>query len=58
MSLLPIFGKIFERVIYSSLSNHFISNKPLTTSQSGFLPGDSCVAQLLSLIYEIQTQFD
>ena len=27
-------------------------------SQSGFLPEDSSIAQLLSLIYEIQTAFD
>ena len=27
-------------------------------SQSGFLPGDSCISQLLSIIHEIQTTFD
>ena len=58
ISLLPIFGKIFERVIYNSLFNYFISNTLFTPSQSGFLPGDSCIAQLLSIIHEIQTAFD
>ena len=58
ISLLPIFGKIFERVIYNSLFNYFISNKLFTPYQSGFLPGDSCIAQLLSIIHEIQTAFD
>ena len=29
-----------------------------TSSQSGFLPGDSCIGQLLSIIHEIQTAFD
>ena len=58
ISLLPIFGKIFEKVIYNSLFNYFISNKRFTPSQSGFLPGDSCTAQLLSIIHEIQTAFD
>ena len=58
ISLLPIFGKIFERVIYNSLFNYFLSNKLFMPSQSGFLPGDSSIAQLLSLIYEIQTAFD
>ena len=58
ISLLPIFGKIFERVIYNSLLNSFLSNKLFTPSQSGFLPGDSCIAQLLSIIHEIQTAFD
>ena len=27
ISLVPIFGKMFERVIYNSLSNYFLSNK-------------------------------
>ena len=27
-------------------------------SQSGFLPGDSCIAQLLSITHEIQSAFD
>ena len=58
ISLLPIFGKIFERVIYNSIFNYFNGNKLFTPSQSGFLPGDSCIAQLLSIIHEIQTAFD
>ena len=58
ISLLPIFGKIFERVIYNSLFNYFLSNKLFTPSQPGFVPGDSCIAQLLSIIEEIQTAFD
>ena len=32
ISLLPIFGKIFERVIYNSLFNYFLSNKLFTPS--------------------------
>ena len=56
--MLPIFGKIFERVIYNFIFNYFINNKLFTPSQSGFLPGDSCIAQLLSIIHEIQTAFD
>ena len=58
ISLLPIFGKMFERVIYNSLFNYFQSNRLFTPSQSGFLPGDSFIAQLLSKIHEIQTAFD
>ena len=56
--LLPIFGKMFERVIYNSLFIYFQSNRLFTPSQSGFLPGDSCIAQLLSIIHKIQTAFD
>ena len=52
ISLLPIFSKTFEKVIYNSMFNHFVSNKLLTTSKSGFLYRDSCIAQLLSIIHE------
>ena len=58
ISLLPIFGKMFERVIYNSLFNYFQSNRLFAPSQSGFLPGDLCIAQLLSIIHEIQTAFE
>ena len=58
ISLLPILGKMFGRVIYNSLFNYFQSDRLFTLSQSGFLPGDSCIAQLLSIIHEIQTTFD
>ena len=58
VSFLPIFGKIFERVTYNSLFNYFISNKLFKPSQSGYPSGNSCIAQLLSVIYEIETAFD
>ena len=58
ISLLPIFRKMFERVIYNPIFNYFQSNRLSAPSQSGFLPGDSCIAQLLSIIHEIQTAFD
>ena len=38
--------------------NHFVSKKLFTPSQSGFLPGDSCIAQVLSINHEIETSFD
>ena len=50
ITLLPIFGKMFERVTYNSLFNYFQGNGLFTPSQSGFLPGNSCIAQLLSII--------
>ena len=46
-----------ERLIYNCLFNYFLRNK-LFTPQSGFLLGDSCIAQLLSISHEIQTAFD
>ena len=56
IGLLPIFSKIFERAIYNSLFNHLQSEKIFTSSQLRFLPGDLCIAQLLSIIYEKQTE--
>ena len=58
VSLLPIFSKIYERVIYNVLFNYFKDNKLCAPSQSRFLPGDSCIAQLLSIMHEMQTGFD
>ena len=58
ISLLPIFSKIFEQLIFNSLFNYFMQNKLFTECQSGFIPGDSCVAQLLSITYEIYKSFD
>ena len=49
---------MFEKVIYNSLFNYFQSNRLFTPSQSGYVPGDSSIAQLLSIIHEIQTAFD
>ena len=58
ISLRPIFDKMFETIIYNSLFNYFLSNKIFTPSQSDFLLGHSCIAQLLSMIHEKQTAFD
>ena len=38
--------------------NHFVSNKRFTPSQYGFLLRNLCTAQLLSIVYEMQTNFD
>ena len=43
VSLLPICGKIFERLIYNSLFEFFIANELISSNQSGFKPGDSCI---------------
>ena len=53
ISLLPIFQKMFERVIYNSLFNYFLINRLFTPFQYGFLPGNSFVAQLLPILHEI-----
>ena len=58
ISLLPICGKIFEKLIFDSLYAHLVSNNLITKNQSGFVPGDSCTNQLLFLINEIQKAFE
>ena len=58
MSLLPICGKFFERLIYNSLFDFFIANELIPPNQSGFKPGDSCINQLLSITHKIYKSFD
>ena len=38
--------------------NFFRQNNLFTKCQSGFIPGDSCVAQVLSITHEIYQSFD
>ena len=58
ISLLPIFGKIFERILFKDLFNYFHKNQFFTKCRSGFLPGDSCISQLLSIVHDINSSFD
>ena len=58
ISLLPIFTKVFERLLFNSVFSHFHNNNLLTKYQSSFIPGDSCLSQLLSIVHEIQSSFD
>ena len=53
VSLLAIFGKIFERLIYSEMYSFFIENGVISPSQSGFKQGDSCINQLLTITRNI-----
>ena len=58
ISLLPIFGKIFEKVIYNSLFKYFLENNFLSDKQSGFRAGYLCSSQLLAITHEIYKSFD
>ena len=58
VSLLPICGKIFERLIYNNLYEFFIKNDLISSNQSGFKQGDSCICQLLSITHEVYQSFD
>ena len=55
ISLLPICGKVFERLIYNKLFNFFQENNLTSPNQSRFEPGDSCTNQLLAITHEIYT---
>ena len=57
-SLLPIFRKIFERVIFKDLFNYFHKHELFTKCRSGFLPGDSGVSKLLSIVHDINSSVD
>ena len=58
ISLLPICGKIFEKLIFNHLYTYLNNNDLLTKNQSGFRPGDSTTNQLLFLVNEIHEAFD
>ena len=53
ISLLPIFSKIFEKILFDAIYKHLISNDLLSKHQSGFRPGDSTVNQLLAITHSI-----
>ena len=58
ISLLPIFGKLYEKIIFDSAYNHLRQNGLLTPHQSGFQPGDSTINQLLSITHKIYCSFE
>ena len=49
ISLLNAEAKVFERLVFKYLFNHFRDNNLLSSLQSGFIPGDSTVNQLTFL---------
>ena len=58
ISLLPICGKMFEKIIFNHLYNHLTTHHLITKNQSGFRPGDSTTNQLIDLVNEIHHAFD
>ena len=58
VSLLPVAGKIFERILHNNMYELFTENNLISPNQSGFKPGDSCINQLLSIIHKIYKSFD
>ena len=58
VSLLPICGKIFERIIFNPIFEYLEENSLLCPNQSGFHPFDSYENQLLSIVHDIYANFD
>ena len=57
ISLLPICGKIFGKIIFNKLYSYLNANNLITKNQSGFRTGDSTTNQLLYLVNEIHQAF-
>ena len=58
ISLLPIFGKLFKKIIFNRTYNFLLQKELTNPNQSGFCPSDSCVNQLMAIIHEIFEAFD
>ena len=58
ISLLPICGKCFEKIIFNNLYSYLNVNNLITNNQSGFRPDDSTTNQLVYLTNEIHEAFE
>ena len=56
--MLPIYSKIFERIIYNNTYNYRIDNNLISQNHSGFKRGDSCINQLISVTHDILNSLD
>ena len=58
ISLLPLCGKILEKIIFDQVYHYLDENRLISTRQSGFRPGDSCIYQLISITSDIYRSFE
>ena len=58
VSLLSTVAKVFERIVFKYVYNHFRDNFVLSVHQSGFLPGCSTETQLLEVYHKFCTAVD
>ncbi|MCG8048840.1 MAG: reverse transcriptase domain-containing protein [Candidatus Thiodiazotropha endolucinida] len=49
ISLLSTVGKIMEKIVHKHMFNFFLDQHAITSLQSGFVPGDSTVNQLVDI---------
>ena len=58
VSLLSFCGKILERLVFNEMFRFLVENNLISSNQSSFKPGDSCINQLLSIAHEICRSFN
>ena len=58
VSVLSVFSKIFERLIYKAMFKHFLDSNVIFSNQSGFKPGYSGINQLIALNHVIFKGFE
>ena len=46
-----MFSKIFERLIYNALFKHFVDNHLISSTQSSFNLGDSCIKEFIVITH-------
>ena len=57
-ALLTICGKLFEEIMFDTIFQHLTEYNLLNPNHSGFMPGNSCIHQLISVTHEIYVSFD
>ena len=57
VSLLPVFEKMFEKLIFKSLFEYLDEQKLLSAHQSRFRPNESCINQLLFIVHDVYMAF-
>ena len=58
ISLLPVCGKILEKIVVDELYAFLNTNGLISSDQSGFHPGDSAINQLISITSYIVEAFE
>ena len=56
--MLPILGKVFEKILYNNIFEYLQESTLLCKSQSGFRRSDTCEYILVSIVYETYASFD
>lgn len=58
ISILPYLAKVFERLIYTQISQYLLKNSLLSDRQSGFRPKHSCTTALIDVSEELRLNTD